>query len=118
MEYIEELEYFRGDSIPICIPAKYKDGSKYIYKKGDVVKLGITKLIGDDSLDYLEEQVIEEEISQVEFNIPPETTRQLLGKYYLEAELTYNEGLDVSTLFQVNLTIKEDKINERNSRNN
>ena len=108
------MELYRGDSLPISISSKYKNGEQYIFKVGDVLKLGIKRRLSSDTYDYFIEKTIESSTTQVDFNIPPEITKELIGgeKYILEAELTFNGGVDVATLFQEILSVKEDIINE------
>ena len=100
------MEVFRGNSIPITINATYKDGSQYIFKSGDTVILGIKKYVGCPECDYTERQVATDAVSNITFNISPEHTCNLEGEYVLEATLIYNNGVDVSTLFQEELIVK------------
>lgn len=108
------MELYRGDSLPISVSSKYKNGEQYIFKVGDVLKLGIKRKLNSDTYDYFIEKTIESSTTQLDFNIPPEATKELIGgaKYILEAELTYNNGVDVATLFQEELYVKGDVINE------
>lgn len=106
------MDIYNGNSVPITINANYKDGSQYVFKVGDIVKLGIKKYIGAIDYIYEESKTVSETTSSVDFNIPPANTEDLLGNYVIEAELTYNNGEDVSTLFQEEFIVKGVVIDE------
>ena len=106
------MEIYKGNSVPISIDAKYKDKTEYVFKQGDIVKLGIKKYLEDTKYVYEETKEITEGVAKVNFDIPPKETKKLLGNYVIESKLTYNNGKDVSTLFQEQFIVKGVVINE------
>lgn len=105
---MDGFNYFRGDTILLNI-----DAGEYTFQKDDVLKVALMKTVYDREYIYENIITIPQEQTTVQVEIPPEKTGKLSsGDYILEFELTTNLGV-VSTT-QLDVSIKEDGIYERN----
>ncbi len=105
---MDGFNYFRGDTILLNI-----DAGEYSFQKDDVLKVALMKTVYDREYIYENIITIPQEQTTVQVEIPPEKTGKLSsGDYILEFELTTNLGV-VSTT-QLDVSIKEDGIYERN----
>ena len=106
------LQIFRGDTFEFDFNSKTADGSLYIFKVGDLLKVGVKEKLSNTRYLLYREVQIEEEAEEITVMFTPEETKRLSpGDKMLEVELTDKEG-KVRTLFQGKLTVKEDLINE------
>lgn len=105
-------DVYSGNSIPITITAKFKDGSEYIFKEGDKVIVGIKRYIGATDYIYRKEIYIEDAKKEINVNITPENTNDIEDQHIIEAKLICSNGIDVFTLFQRKFDVKGVVINE------
>lgn len=106
------LQIMRGDTFEFDFNSTTADGSPYIFKPGDLLKVGVKERISSSRYLLYREVNIEEEVNELTITFEPtETKKCSKGEKLIEVELTDKDG-KVRTLFQGKLTIKEDLINE------
>ena len=106
------MQIFRGDTFEFDFHSISADGSTYIFKPGDLLKVGVKEKLSNTRYLLYREVQIDKETEEITVMFTPEETKRLSkGDKMLEVELTDKEG-KVRTLFQGKLTIKEDLINE------
>ena len=106
------MEIYRGDTFEFDFSSTLTDGTTYIFKEGDLLKIGVKEKLNNSRYLLYREVKIEKETDKIAIVFKPEETKKCSkGDKLLEVELTDKEG-NVRTLYQDKLTIKEDLINE------
>lgn len=106
------MEIYRGDTFKFDFVANLESGETYTFQPGDIVKVGIKNKITNPKCGMLKIINIEEatDILNIVFS-HEETKKWCEGKKLLELELTNTKG-EVTTLYQGDITIVGDVINE------
>lgn len=106
------MQFFRGDTFEFDFSSSLADGEAYVFQEGDILKVGVKEKLNASRYLLFKEIEIEGQTELVTISFTAEETRKCkVGKKILEVELTDNSGR-VRTLYQDNVTIKEDLINE------
>ena len=106
------MEIYRGDTFKFEFSATLEDGTVHTFQAGDTLKAGLKYNYKSTEYQVYQEKNIAEDTETVMFEFSHEEMMQLTpGEEVLEVELTDTSGV-VSTLYQEQITVVGDIINE------
>ena len=106
------MKVYRGDTFKFDFSATLQDGTVHIFKIGDILKAGMKSDIKKSEYELYQKKELTEDTDIVTFEFShTEMMKTRPGNRILEIELTDTTGR-VSTLYQEEITIVGDIINE------
>lgn len=107
------MEIYRGDTFKFDFSATLQDGTIHTFETGDILKAGIKTSIRKNEYELYQKKQLIENADTVTFEFSHEETMKATpsSEAILEVELTDTAGR-VSTLYQEEITIVGDVINE------
>lgn len=107
---------FKGNSINCNFSVVDNSTAEdYVFKVGDIVRVGIKETLDDTEYQVYKEFTITEEGTKVPLYFSPEETDNLTSTEkdgILEVELVYNGGASIKTVYQDTIALEGVVINE------